>query len=255
MWVLNKANPMKKPSIARGANGICLAEFLIAATAGAVVLSAALQALDHFQGRLWNQIETIDRQQELRIGLKILADELRLAGTGAPPSSPALLTTEPQETKFLANLDGLMTTLTEPVLAEAAAVIVKDGDNWPKGKRLLVCEYRRCRESRLSRAGQGSTLSLTEPLGQPFAAGHPVVISNIVRYYLGVNRNGEPTMMREVDGGANPLISNVTTFRLLYVDVDGHPTTDASRAARVRIELAVSGGRLVTTEVRVGGQT
>jgi hypothetical protein len=67
MWVLIRANPMK---IVRGSNGICLAEFLIAATAGAVMLSAALQALDHFQGRLWNQIETIDRQQELRIGLK-----------------------------------------------------------------------------------------------------------------------------------------------------------------------------------------
>jgi hypothetical protein len=248
------ANEMVRSRLA-GSEGICLAEFLIAATAGAVVLSAALQAMDHFQARLWNQIETIDRQQELRIGLKILTDELRLAGTGAAPSSPALMTAEQQEIKFLANLDGRLTTLTEPVLADALQLTVKDGDDWPKGKRVLVCEYGRCRESHLSRVGQGNTLSLLEPLHQPFAAGHPVIVSSLVRYYLGKNRDGEPTVMREVDGGANPLISNVTMFRLLYVDEDDHPTADMSRMARVRIELAVPTGRLIITDVRLGGRT
>lgn len=238
-----------------GSSGICLAELLIALTAGAVVLSAVLQSLDHFQGRLWSQIETIDRQQELRIGLKIFVDELRLAGTGASPSSPPLVSAEPQQIIFLANLEGRQTFLTAPVQDNAWQLPVLDGSDWPKGKRLLVCEFRRCREGRLSQDGQLSILSLMEPLGQPFAAGHPVVVSNVVRYYMGRNRNGQPTLMREVDGGANPLIADVTNFRLLYAGADGRPTADLAMLSRIRIELQVGTGRLITTEVRLGGRT
>jgi hypothetical protein len=49
------------------------------------------------------------------------------------------------------------------------------------------------------------------------------------------------------------LIAGVTTFRLLYADADGRPTTDLTRLSRVRIEVQVGPERLVTTEVRIGG--
>jgi hypothetical protein len=234
--------------------GVCLSEALIATTAGIIVLSAALQSLDHFQKRLWKQIEAMDRQQELRIGLKILLDELRLAGTGAPPTDPALTKSEPEEIEFLANLDGLMTVLSQSVSAVEKGLVVFDGFEWPKGKRLLVCDQEQCRGGKLSRTGQQNLLTLVEPLGQTFQLGRAVFASNTVRYYLGKNRAGTPSLMREVDGGANALIPDVTAFRLLYSDRDGKPTNQPERIVRVHVELAVARGQTIRTEVGLRGR-
>src|SRR5207244_12361046 len=92
-----------------------LIELMIAMAAGAVVLSAAVQALTHFQQRLWTQHDAIARNQDLRVGMEVMEAELRLAGTGALPFSQALLKAEQQEVEFLANLGGLGTNFTKPV--------------------------------------------------------------------------------------------------------------------------------------------
>jgi hypothetical protein len=234
--------------------GVCLIEILIATTAGIVVLSAALQSLDHFQARLWRQIEAMDRQQELRIGLKILMDEMRLAGTGAPPMDPALITSEPEEIEFLANLDGLMTTLSQSVSAVENGLVVLNGLEWPKGKRLFVCDEEYCRGGRLGRIGQKNLLTLVEPLGQTFESGRAVFLSNNIRYYLGKNQTGTPSLMRDVDGGANALIADVTAFRLRYSDRDGKATNQPERVARVQVELTVASGQTLRTQVGIRGR-
>jgi hypothetical protein len=237
------------------AAGLCLIEALIATMAGAVVLTAALQSLDHFERRLWRQIERIDREQETRIGLKILTDELRLAGTGAMLASPGMIKAEPQDVEFLANLDGLVTTLLQPAVANTQLLVVNDGTDWPKGKHIVVCGEERCREGRLNRAGQRNLLTLVDPLHETFQVGHSVVVSNTVRYYVGKNRTGSLSLMRDVDGGANPLINDVTWLRLSYMDRKGKPTSALGRIARIRIELALGGQPHIISEVGLRGQT
>ena len=236
--------------------GICLAELMIAMAASAVVLSAAVQALTHFQQRLWAQHDAIASQQDLRIGMEVLEAELRLAGTGALPSSQALLRAERQEVEFLANLGGLATTLTESVSSSQSELTVLDGSDWSKGKRIVVCGSDRCAEGRLARDGQRHTLSLTEPIGQAFPTGSLVYVANQVRYYLGKDRHGKSSLMRQVDGGANSLIGEVAWFQLAYLGKDGKPTHDQARVARVRVDIAVGDGgrRTMTSEVgRRGG--
>jgi hypothetical protein len=235
--------------------GVCLAEVMIALAAGAVVLTAAFQALEHFQQRLSRQIQLLDRQQELRIGVKILTDELRLAGTGGPPLSPPLSTAAPQEAEFLANLDGLITRLVEPASVGTQRLVVENGADWPDGKQVLLCERERCSKARLSRTGQPHSLTLVSPLSQPFETGSPVLVSNAVRYYLAKNQEGLISLMRQVDGGANPVILSMSFFRLRYADRDGSWTDDPSRVARVRIEMIAVDGRNFTTEVALRGGT
>lgn len=227
--------------------GICLAEFMIAMAAGAVVLSATILTLNHFQHRLLNQHDTMARHQDMRIGLRVMEAELRVAGSGAALSEQAVLKADPQEIKFLANLDGLITTLTEPVSASQQELKVGGGSDWPKGKRIVVCGADRCAESRLAHDGRRRALSLTSPLGQDFPTGSAVFVSNQVRYYVGRDRRGGTTVMRQVDGGANPLVGDVARFRLRYLDRDGKPTQDAGRVSRVRMEIAVGDGRQVLT--------
>lgn len=222
---------------------------MIALAAGAVVLSATLQSLHFFQVQLSAQQESAARQQDARIGLQVMEAELRLAGTGSAAQEGAVLQAGPDAITFLANLDGLATELTSAVSGTEEDLSVKDGADWPKGKRLLVCREDRCAEGRLARAGRRGTLTLTAPLGLAFPQGSAVFVSNQVRYYLGKDGRGAPAVMRQVDGGASPLVADVLRFRLRYVDRRGTPTGDPAQVARVRLEMAVGRGAALVGEV------
>jgi Tfp pilus assembly protein PilW len=234
--------------------GVCLAEVMIALAAGAVVLAATLQSLDHFQHRLSRQHAGAARTQDLRIGLRILDEEVRLAGTASPPSASPVTVAGEQELSFTANLGGLATTLAEPVSSLQQDLPVTDGTDWAKGKRVLVCDRDRCAESRLARDGRARSLTVTSPLGHDFAAGSDVRIVNQVRYYLRRDRKGAASVMREVDGGATTLIGEITRFQFRYLDRDGAKTADPSRVALVQIEAVAGNGHAVTRNVWVRGR-
>ncbi len=237
-----------------GSRGVCLAEVMIALAAGAVVLAATLQSLDHFQRRLSRQHETAAKIQDLRIGLRILDEEVRLAGTASPPSEAPIQISGEQEISFTANLGGLATTLAEPVSSLQQDLPVVDGTDWTKGKRVLVCDRDRCAESRLARDGRKRMLDVTSPLGRDFAAGSDVRVANQVRYYLKTDRKGTTSVMREVDGGATTLIGEITRFQLRYLDRDGAKTADPSRVAFVQIEAAAGNGHTVVRNIWVRGR-
>jgi len=228
--------------------GICLAEAMIAMAAGVVVLSATIQTLNHFQQKLWAQHDAIAHHQDLRVGMGVMEAELRVAGAAAPAIGTGLLRAEPQEVEFLANLAGLVTTLSSPVSSSQDELPVGDGSDWPTGKQLLVCTEDRCAEGRLARDGRPHRLSLTEPLGQAFPAGSSVAVSNLVRFYVRKDQNGTTSLMRQVDGGASTLIGDVTWFRLVYLDPEGKRTQDPARVARVRVEVSGGGDRRVLTK-------
>lgn len=230
------------------AAGVCLAEVMIAMAAGAVVLSATVQTLNHFQQKLWAQHGTIAHLQDLRLGMGVIEAELRLAGPGAPAIATGLLKAESQEIEFLANLAGLATTLSSAVSPGQEQLPVHDGLDWPKGKQLVVCTADRCAEGRLARDGRRHALSLADPLGQGFPDGSSVSVSNQVRFYVRKDRSGATNLMRQVDGGASTLISDVTRFRLSYLDGEGKRTEDPARVARVRVELSVGRDRRVLTK-------
>ena len=223
--------------------GVCLAEVLIALAAGAVVLSATVQSLDHFERRLSKQHVVAAQAQDLRIGLKVLEDELRVMGAGASASEAPLHVADRQDVEFTANLSGLVTTLADPVSPVQQELPVVNGADWPKGKRILVCDRMQCAESRLARDGRKTTLSVAAPLGHEFAPGSEVRVVNRVRYYVKTDRNGPARVMRDVDGGANPLIGEVARFQFSYFDRTGAPTTDPLQVTRVRIDAAVGEGR------------
>lgn len=231
-------------------SGFSLIEMMIAMAAGTIVLSATIQSLHHFQKRLWVQQATIESHQDQRMGIRVMMDELRLAGTGAPTPDTAVLKSDRQAIEFLANVDGLTTTLREPVLAGQQELQVVEGSGWPKGKRIIICAANRCAESRLARDGRRTVLALTDPLDESLPAGSTVFVSNRVRYYLGNDQDGMPVLMRQLDGGANPLIGNVTWFQLRYRDRDGRPTKDPARVSHISIDLAVGKDRrMITDEV------
>ncbi|HET7059220.1 MAG TPA: hypothetical protein VFI05_10825 [Nitrospiraceae bacterium] len=236
-------------------SGVCLAEVMVAMAAGAVILSATFQALTLFESKLTAQQDTISRHQDQRLGLQVLEEELRLAGTGLPTDSPAISSLGIQEVQFAANLDNLTTVLTEPVSALQQEVLVLNGSNWNQGKHIVICSADHCAESLLARDGRRTSLSFTAPLGVAFPAGSEVFVSNRLRYYVSVSSGGKKNLMRQVDGGANTIIEDVTHFRLDYFNRQGQPTSDAASVSRVRIDLAVGHDRQgVVSEVGLRGR-
>src|SRR5579885_1611500 len=138
--------------------GVCLAEVLIAMAAGLVVLSAAFQILTALHGKLSNQQQRVNLHQDHRLGLGVLEDELRMAGSGARPPMPAFIKTEEREVEFYANLEGLTTVLTAPASSVDRELTVASGLDWRKGKRILICESERCAEAELARDGRSNAL-------------------------------------------------------------------------------------------------
>ena len=234
--------------------GICLAEVMVAMAAGGVILAATFQALTLFESKLTNQQIIIGRHQDQRLGLHVLEEELRLAGTGTPKDTPAMMTLAAQELEFTANLENLTTSLTEPVSALQQDLPVLNGSNWNEGKRIVICSTDHCAEAVLTRDGRRASLNLTAPLGVAFPAGSEVFVSNRVRYYLSAISGGKRNVMRQVDGGANAIIGDVTQFQFDYFNRQGQPTRDAASVSRVRIELAVGHDRQgVISEVALRG--
>ncbi len=240
------------PRIWRRAEGYSLIELLVAMVAGTVVLAAAIQSFQNFQGRFLTQQAAAVRQQEARIGLAVLASELRQAGVGEEVLGPSLTVAKTDEIAFWANLRGLTTTLTAGAAAFETELVVAHASGWPRGKRVVVCGVVACQLTRLARPGRRRGLSLAEPLGRAFPAGSEAAVANEVRYYMGKDETGRPRLMRMVDGVASTLIGDVAWFHLTYVGRDGRVTTDPARVARVRLELAAGagdGGSVIRQEI------
>ena len=236
-------------------SGICLAEVMVAMAAGAVILSTTFQSLALFESKLTAQQSIISGHEDERLGLHVMQEELRLAGTGSPKDTPAVLALGVEELEFTANLENLATVVTEPVSALQQELPVLNGTNWSEGKRIVVCSADHCAEGTLARDGRRASLTLTAPLGVAFPSGSEVFVSNRVRYYANVITGGKKNVMRQVDGGANAIIGDVTEFQLNYFDRQGQPTRDGALVARVRIELLVGHDRLgIVSEVALRGR-
>lgn len=220
--------------------GFCLVELMIALAAGAVILAGTLQAMQHLDHRFRVQQETVGRNQDLRLGLEAMAGEWRRAGSGVGEST-GVVTAEPDWVEFDANLDGVQTVLTAPVVPGAYDLPVEDGRDWPRNRRVALCRPEDCVQHRLIRDGRRRTLTLETPLDHPLPAGTPVLLVNRVRYSLGRDQRGGQSLMRWADGGANPLIGAVDEWRLHYLDREGQPTSHLDRIARVRMELTLRG--------------
>lgn len=230
-------------SLVRGSAGLSLVELMIGLAAGSVVMAATVQTLAHLDQKFSGQQEAMVQHQELRIGLNVLESELRLAGSGAAPNAAALTKAASDEVEFPANLSGLLTVLTAPVSAGDRELSVRSADNFPKGKRILICDQTRCEDSRLAKDGRSNRLSLASPVGGAFPAGAVVSVSNVVRYYLRPDASGMSQVMRQVDGGAGSLIGDVSRFRLTYLDQNGKPTGNPRLVSRIAVELAVGRDR------------
>ena len=218
----------------RTETGASLIELMFAMAAGLIVLGATLQALSSFQQQFMRQQREAAQQQDLRLGLEVLEQELRLAGSGS------FTTTATDSVAFSANLQGLTTTVTATAAIGQTALSVEDGRGWDDRKTIVVCWAERCETLALARDGQRYLLTLTNPLTGAIPSGASVSLQNRVRYYSRRDDQGVLRLLRQVDGGASVLVGDIREARFSYWDEMGQGVTQPALVKLVVVEAKMS---------------
>jgi hypothetical protein len=207
---------------------------MFAMAAGLVVLGATLQTLSYFQQQFMRQQRDVAQQQDLRLGLEVLEQELRLAGSGS-------LTTAAQDVvEFSANLQGLSTTVTTAAAIGLTALSVEDGRGWDNRKTIVACWAEGCETLVLARDGQRRLLTVTQPLTRAIPAGSFVSLLNRVRYYSRRDDRGVLRLLRQVDGGASVLVGDIREARFSYWDENGQAAAQPALVRLIVVEVMMS---------------
>ena len=215
--------------------GTSLPELIVAMAVGFVILTAAVELLSSLQHRFTNQQVSLAQQQDVRLSLELLSEELHLA---APDS---LFVMKQDEVEFEANINGIFSTVSAPVLLGQTEIKVLDGRDWPERKIILICWNDRCETMTLARDGQRSVLTVTQPVLTAIPSGAFVTIRNRVRYYTRRDENGSLRLLRQVDGGASVLVGDIQEMRLSYWNGQGRQETQAPFVRRIVVELTLAG--------------
>jgi len=214
--------------------GTSLTELMFATAAGLVVLGATLQALSYFQQQFMKQQRGVAQQQDLRLGLEVLEQELRLAG------SDSLTTAASDSVEFSANLQGLSTTVTTAAAVGQTDLSVEDGRGWEDRKTIVVCWAEHCETHALALDGQRRLLTVTQPLTRAIPSGAFVSLLNHVRYYSRRDDQGVLRFLRQVDGGASVLVGDIREARFSYWDENGQVATELAQVRLVVVEVTMS---------------
>ncbi len=211
--------------------GVCLAELVIGMATALLILAAVLEVLQVAQSAIGGKQRTIAQQQDLRLGLEVFEQEVRLATAGA------IISATRDKIAFVANLHAQHTNTTATVLQGQSVLPVLNGSGWSQGKTVAICGRLVCEMHRLSRAGQQNQLTFEDSVGSMFPAGASVDLRNRVSYYTKEDEKGAISLMRMVDGGANVLIGELDTVNFSYRDKNGRVAIQPSEVARVLIEI------------------
>jgi hypothetical protein len=214
--------------------GTSLTELIFAMTAGLVVLGATFHSLSYFQQQFAKQQHGIAQQQDLRLGLEVLEQELRLAGSGSLTKAGS------DSLEFSANLQGLSTTVTAAAAIGHTALSVEDGRGWEDQKTIVACWSERCETLALARDGQRRLLTVTQPLTGAIPSGASVSLLNRVRYYSRRDGQGVLRLLRQVDGGASVLVGGIRAVQFSYWNENGQAVTEPAHVRLVVVEVTMS---------------
>ena len=209
-------------------------ELMLAMAAGLIILGATLQTLSYFQQQFMRQQREVAQQQDLRIGLEVLEQELRLAGSNSLTMAAA------DSVEFSANLQGLSTTVTAAAAIGQTALSVEDGRGWDDRKTIVACWVERCETLALVHDGQRHLLTVAQPLARAIPSGASVTLQNRVRYYSRRDDQGVLRLLRQVDGGASVLVGDIREARFSYWDENGQAVAQPALVRLVVVEVMMS---------------
>ncbi|HRI39506.1 MAG TPA: prepilin-type N-terminal cleavage/methylation domain-containing protein [Nitrospira sp.] len=212
-------------------SGFTMIELILSLAIGVTVMAATLDIFTVLKTHADNQFTAVRQQQDMRLGLEVFEQEVRLA------TVESIEVADSDRILFHANLSALRTNTIGPLLPGQSVIAVQDGSGWGVGKTIMICGLSNCESHRLARAGQRNQLTLLEPLGSIFPAGAIVEVRNRVIYYAKRDEQGITQLMRMVDGGASVMIGRLMDLQLSYWDEMGKRTNVISHLKRIVLEI------------------
>lgn len=169
-------------------------------------------------------------QQAARAGM-IMEEDLRLAGSGFPPSAIKITAATPTSVSFWADLLAASTRLTANANANDTALTVADASGFRSGDVIYLINTDQFSTVTVSSAA-GTTINVAPP-GAPRAYSQGVQVGRpkLVRFaWDNVN-----TLLKDSGDGAGlqPLASGVTGFSLTYFDTADAVIPPGSLAANL----------------------
>lgn len=213
-------------------SGASLLELLGALAAGLLVLGAMLHSLSFFQREFSRYEGRVIEEQDYRLGMELLEQELHLAGSGS------LIGIASDSVEFVANVHGYSTNLTALAAIGQTVLSVENGSGWPGRKTVRVCWNDLCKQFTLAKTGQRNLLTLLEPVPRTIPAGASVTVMNHLRYYGRTDEHGSLRLLRQIDGGASVLIGGIEAVKFSYWNDLGHVTTRPELVRRIIVEIA-----------------
>lgn len=218
-----------------GQCGTTLLELMIATVAGLIIMSAAWQTLSFLHRQFSLQQFSLARQQDLRLGLAVLEQDIHQA------EAEAVSIMGREELEFWANVNGLVTTVNAPASSGQTSIRVDDGRGWPERKTIVINWSDQNEVTALARDGQRTLLTLTQPLVTAIPTGASVSVRNRVRYYSKQDVRGNKRLLRMVDGGASVLVGDIEAAKFSYWGEDGRAVSESRYLKRIVIEVILRG--------------
>ncbi len=216
----------------RNERGFTLIELMIVMAISTMVTGAAIYTFMKQDKLLKNEQTSTALRAAGRNGINEIAKELRRAGYGLPRGQ-GLHIVYPDEIRYWANVEGVSTTLTSDMLANATtAALVGNAVDFNKastshwGYILLrdVQNYNRWHTLRyLSSSGSVLTTmsGTTYQPDQNFEADRGIMLSKIAYFYLDYDSANKRVTFKRDSEAAVPLVNNVKTFSFTYYDGAG----------------------------------
>ena len=156
-------------------------------------------------------------QQAARAGM-IMEEDLRLAGSGFPPSAVKITEATSTSVTFWADLGGVSTTLAANANTNDTSLTVANASGFTGGDVIYLINTDQYSTATVSSAS-GTTITLASPgVSQPYAQGIQVGRPKLVRFAW----DNVSTLRKDsgTGGGLQPLANGVTGFSLTYFDTN-----------------------------------
>lgn len=224
-------NTMKQVAsiVRRNQRGMSIVELLAAVIIGIFVVMAAMEAYLALQSSTWKQDQITEMQQSGRAAMRVLSEQLRMAGFSLPPTVDAIAgaNSDPDTvTVWHMDADGCEATTTAGMAGTGDALVCTGWnlDCFNVDQPAYVFD---------ANAGVGEFFTVTGKQASPetithnglsrtYPTGSRVSFINEVTYFLDNSDTLHPRLMqRTFDGTPEVYAENIEDFQVRYIMSDG----------------------------------
>lgn len=215
--------------VRRNQRGMSIVELLAAVIIGIFVVMAAMEAYLALQSSTWKQDQITEMQQSGRAAMRVLSEQLRMAGFSLPPTVDAIAgaNSDPDTvTVWHMDANGCEATTTAAMAGTGDALICSGWD--------LAC-FNVDQPAYVfdANAGVGEFFTVTGKQASPetithnglsrtYPTGSRVSFINEVTYFLDNSDTLHPRLMqRTFDGTPEVYAENIEDFQVRYIMSDG----------------------------------